>query len=311
MSGIAADVTEVIGNTPLVYLDRLACGLPGRIAAKLEFMNPGGSVKDRIALEMIRQAEQAGRLQPGATLVEPTSGNTGIGLAMVAAVSGYRVILTMPETMSLERRKLLAAYGAEIVLTPGDEGMAGAVRKAQELASKPGVVMLEQFSNPANPQAHLKTTAAEIWRQSAGQVDIVVAGVGTGGTLTGLAKFLKQHRPTLQAVAVEPAESAVLSGQARGNHGIQGIGAGFVPAVLELGLVDEIMPVATEQALVCARRLAQMEGLLVGISSGAAVHAALQLAGRQENAERLLVVLLPDGGDRYLSTALFLGEDGA
>ncbi|MDK2888321.1 MAG: cysteine synthase [Thermoanaerobacter sp.] len=304
--GIYNDVTELIGSTPLVRLRRVASGLPAAVLAKLEYFNPGGSVKDRIACNMIREAEEKGLITRDTLIIEPTSGNTGIGLAMVCAARGYRLVLTMPETMSVERRRLLAAYGAEVVLTPGSEGMAGAVRKAQELAaSHPNAFIPQQFANPANPAAHRATTAEEIWRDTGGEVDFFVAGVGTGGTITGVASVLKARRPSLRAVAVEPAASPVLSGGEPGPHKIQGIGAGFVPEVLDRSLLDEIIRVTDEDALHTARRLAREEGLLVGISAGAAAWAAIQVASRPENRGKNVVVLLPDTGERYLSTDLF------
>jgi cysteine synthase A len=300
------DVTELIGSTPLVRLRKMAFGLPAVVLAKLEYFNPGGSVKDRIAYNMIREAEEKGLITKDTLIIEPTSGNTGIGLAMVCAARGYRLVLTMPETMSVERRRLLSAYGAEVVLTPGNEGMAGAVRKARELAaSHPNAFMPQQFANPANPAAHRATTAEEIWRDTGGEVDFFVAGVGTGGTITGVVSVLKARRPSLRAVAVEPAASPVLSGGQPGPHKIQGIGAGFVPEVIDMSLLDEIIKVTDEDALNTARCLAREEGLLVGISSGAAVWAALQVAGRPENRGKTVVVLLPDTGERYLSTELF------
>ncbi|SFR14525.1 cysteine synthase A [Desulfoscipio geothermicus] len=300
------DLKQLIGNTPLYELKKFGTGLPGRILAKLEFFNPGGSIKDRIALAMLEAAEQNGVLRPGSVVIEPTSGNTGIGLAMVCASRGYRCILTMPETMSVERRNLLRVLGAEVVLTPGGEGMPGAIRRAEELALEiPGAVIPAQFANPANPAAHRAATAEEIWRDTAGQVDILVAGVGTGGTVTGIGEVFKERKPGLRVVAVEPAESPVLSGGKPGPHKIQGIGAGFVPEVLNTNVLDEIMRVTGVQAMTAARRLAREEGLLVGISSGAAAHAALELAGREENRGRTVVAIFPDTGERYLSTELF------
>ncbi len=306
---IARDITELIGRTPVVRLHRLpengAAGESAAVYLKLEYFNPGASVKDRIALSMIEAAEAAGRLQPGATIVEPTSGNTGIGLAMVAAVRGYRLILVMPETMSIERRKLLAAYGAEFILTPGPQGMKGAVDKALELVREnPGYFLPQQFENPANPEVHRRTTAQEILAQMGDDLDAFVAGVGTGGTITGVGQVLKAAIPGVKIVAVEPAASPVLSGGQPGPHKIQGIGAGFIPAVLQREVIDEIITVANEDALVTARRLAREEGLLVGISSGAAVHAALQVARRLGAGQKVLA-LAPDTGERYLSTELF------
>lgn len=301
---IKRDLIETIGNTPLVALSRLAAAYQSvaEIVAKVERFNPGGSVKDRAALGMILAAEQNGSLARGGTIIEPTSGNTGVGLAWIARLKGYRVILTMPESMSLERRKLLQASGAELVLTPACEGMTGAIRRADELRqSTPGSVILGQFDNPANPEAHESTTAEEIWRDTDGEVDVFVATVGTGGTLTGTARGLKQHRPSVRIVAVEPASSPVLSGGEAGAHAIQGIGAGFVPGNYDATLVDEVLTVTNEDAFRLMRELASMEGLLVGISSGAAVAAALQLARRAEYAGKRIVVLLPDTGERYLS----------
>ena len=306
MSKIANNVYELIGNTPLVRLNRVTEGAGAEVLAKLEFQNPGGSVKDRIALGMIEAAEAAGQLKPDTIILEPTSGNTGIGLAMVAAAKGYRCTLVMPETMSLERRKLLRAYGAELVLTPGSEGMKGAIRVANEMAAADGRYFIpQQFENPANPEFHRRTTAEEIWRDTDGQVDFLVGGVGTGGTLTGIGDVLKARRPGLKIVAVEPADSPVLAGGKPGPHKIQGIGAGFVPAVLKTALIDEIIPVTNDEAFAMARRLPKEEGLLVGISSGAASHAALQVARRPENAGKRIVVIVPSNGERYLSTALF------
>jgi cysteine synthase len=303
---IAEDITELIGNTPLVRLRRVTDGAVAEVAAKLESFNPAGSVKDRIGVSMLNAAEQAGVIRPDTIILEPTSGNTGIALAMVCAARGYRCVLTMPETMSLERRMLLRAYGAELILTPGAEGMPGAIARAEELAkTDPRYFIPQQFENPANPAIHRATTAEEVWRDTDGKVDIFVSGVGTGGTITGVAQVIKERKRSARFVAVEPAASPVLSGGAKGPHPIQGIGAGFVPPVLELGLVDEIITVGNEDALLVARRLAREEGLLVGISSGAAAWAALQVARRPENAGKLVVVVLPDFGERYLSTVLF------
>jgi len=311
MPGIFDSVTQLIGNTPLVRLNRVTQGAKAEVVAKLEFQNPGGSVKDRIALSMIEAAEAAGRLSPDTVILEPTSGNTGIGLAMIAAAKGYRCTLIMPDTMSQERRKLLRAYGAELILTPGSEGMKGAIRRAQELAgADPRYFIPQQFENPANPEVHRRSTAEEIWRDTAGHIDILVSGVGTGGTLTGVGQALRERLPGLRIVAVEPADSPVLSGGAPGPHKIQGIGAGFVPAVLDAGLIDEIVKVTNEEALDMARRLPREEGLLVGISSGAAVHAAVQLALRPENAGKRIVVIVPSNGERYLSTVLFADLEG-
>ncbi len=305
-------MTELVGGTPLLALERLgaARGWRAQVLAKLECMNPAGSVKDRAALGMIQAAEAAGKLSPGATIVEPTSGNTGIGLAAVAAVRGYRVVLTMPETMSLERRKLLAAYGAEIVLTPGALGMQGAVERAEALAREiPGSFLAGQFDNPANPAAHEATTGPEIWRDTGGAVDFFVAGVGSGGTVTGVGRYLKSLSPAVQVVAVEPEESPLLSGGTAGPHGIQGIGANFVPGNYDGTVVDRVMTVKTAEALDLARQMARTEGILVGISSGAALAAASRLAADPENAGRTIVALLPDTGERYLSTPLFTEEN--
>ena len=303
MSGIVENLTDLIGNTPLLRLRRIPRGAVADLVVKVEYFNPGGSVKDRIGYNMILRAEEKGSLKPGSVIIEPTSGNTGIALAMVAAVRGYRLILTMPETMSMERRNLLKAYGAELVLTPGAAGMNGAVRKAEELAREiPGSYMPQQFENPSNPEIHRLTTAEEIWRDTDGKVDIVVGGVGTGGTITGVAQVLKARKPGLKIVAVEPADSPLLSAGKAGPHKIQGIGANFIPAVLDLAMVDEIIRVSNEEAFDTGRRLAREEGLLVGLSSGAAAFAALELARREENRGKLIVAVLPDGGERYLST---------
>ena len=304
---IKKNLTELIGNTPLLAITRLGEELQGaEVIAKLEYFNPGGSVKDRAAFFLITDAEKKGLLKPGAMIIEPTSGNTGVGLAWVASVKGYKLVLTMPETMSLERRSLLKALGAQLVLTPGSEGMSGAIRKAEEIReATPGAIILQQFDNPANPLAHERTTAEEIWRDTDGKVDIFVASVGTGGTLTGTARGLKRHNPSIRAIAVEPASSPVLSGGKAGPHKIQGIGAGFVPKNYDASLVDGIMQVTDEDALRTSRELARREGVLVGISSGAALYAALRLAKLPENRGKRIVVLLPDTGERYLSTELF------
>ncbi len=309
---IAKQLTELIGNTPLLELQKFSAfkGLETPITAKVEFFNPGGSVKDRIALAMIEDAEKKGILKPGATIIEPTSGNTGVGLALVSAVRGYHLILTMPETMSIERRNLVKAYGAEVRLTPGKDGMAGAIKAANELRdSIPGSVILQQFENPANPQRHYETTGQEIWNQTDGKIDIFVAGVGTGGTISGVARALKEKNPNVKIVAVEPASSAVLSGNPSGPHKIQGIGAGFVPKTYAGEYIDEILPVENDAAILTGRQLAQQEGLLVGISSGAAAFAASEIAKRPENKGKKIVALLPDTGERYLSTVLYAFDE--
>ena len=308
MANIYPNLTKLIGNTPLMEVQNIekAEGLKARLIVKIESKNPGGSQKDRVALAMIEDAEAKGLLHPGDTIIEPTSGNTGIGLAWVSAVKGYQLILTMPETMSMERMKLLKALGATLVLTPGSEGMAGSIAKANELKETiPGSIILGQFDNPANPEAHLHTTAEEIWRDTDGEVDIFVAGIGTGGTISGTAEGLKRHNPNIKAMGVEPQRSPLLSGGKAGPHRIQGIGANFIPKNYPPEVVDEIIPVTDEEAISAARMLAQKEGLLVGISAGAAFHAALQVARREANKGKMIVVLLPDTGERYLSTELF------
>ena len=307
---IADSITQLIGNTPLLRLAKTPT--KADLVAKLEKQNPWGSVKDRVGLYMIEEAEKHGLINGETTIIEPTSGNTGVALAGVAAARGYKLVLTMPETMSIERRKLLAAFGARIVLTPGALGMKGAIDKAEQLAAEtPNSYIPQQFNNPANPKAHAETTAVEIWEDTDGRVDILVGGVGTGGTITGIGRALKPKKPSLQVVAVEPASSAVLSGKDPGRHGIQGIGAGFVPGVLDMSLVDEVFPVTDDQAFDTARQLAKNEALLVGISSGAAAYAAIQIANRPENTGKMVVVILPDTGERYLSTDLFLYDETA
>ena len=312
MANIKTQLTELIGNTPLLELKRLtkAHNSQATIIAKLEYFNPGGSVKDRIALAMIEDAEQKGILTPGATIIEPTSGNTGVGLAWVSTVKGYKTILTMPETMSLERQNLLKAMGAQLVLTPGDQGMKGAIEKANQLRdTTPGAVILQQFENPANPEAHIHTTAKEIWRDTDGKVDVFIAGVGTGGTLSGVGEGLKRHNPNIEVIAVEPDTSAVLSGDKPGMHKIQGIGAGFIPETYHADVVNRVIRVADDDAIRTGRELSFKEGLLVGISSGAAAFAALQLAQQPEYAGKNIIVLLPDTGERYLSTVLYAFEE--
>ena len=312
MKIIVNSVLELVGDTPMVELERLGrdAGAVARVVVKVELFNPAGSVKDRVALAMVERAEADGTLRPGATIIEPTSGNTGVGLALVSALKGYRLILTMPETMSVERRRLVAAYGAQVVLTPGAEGMKGAIARAQALREEiPGSVILQQFENPANPARHYRTTAEEIWRDTEGGIDLFVAGVGTGGTVSGTGRRLKELNPAVRIAAVEPASSPVLSGGAPGAHKIQGIGAGFVPGNYDPSVVDLVVPVADDEAIATARLLASREGLLVGISSGAAAYAALQLAKREEYRGKTIVVLLPDTGERYLSTLLYAFDE--
>ena len=312
MSHIAKQLTDLIGRTPLLELNKFSAekGIATPIVAKIEFFNPGGSVKDRIALAMIEDAEQRGLLKPGATIIEPTSGNTGVGLALVSAVKGYHLILTMPETMSVERRNLVKAYGAEVRLTPGKDGMKGAIAAAEALRdATPGSIILQQFENPANPAKHFVTTGREIWEQTEGKVDIFVAGVGTGGTISGVGRRLKEENPAVKVIAVEPKSSAVLNGQPSGPHKIQGIGAGFIPKTYNADVIDEVFDVENDDAIRTGRQLAQQEGLLVGISAGAAAFAAAEIAKRPENAGKRIVVLLPDTGERYLSTQLFAFEE--
>lgn len=312
MSKIYHSLTQLVGNTPLLEVENVekTLGLKAHVLVKLEYFNPGGSVKDRVALAMIEDAEKRGALKPGGVIIEPTSGNTGIGLAWVASVKGYRIILTMPETMSLERRNLLKALGAELVLTPGSEGMKGSIARAKELQQEhPSSFIPQQFENPANPEAHTRTTAEEIWRDTDGKVDIFVAGVGTGGTLSGTSRGLKKHNPAIKAYAVEPATSAVLEGNPSGPHKIQGIGAGFVPRNFDASAADQILPIQDNDAIRASRLLAQKEGLLVGISAGAALHVAIELAKKPENEGKTIVALLPDTGERYLSTVLYAFEE--